>query len=61
MVRVHLTVTDGRGQTGESGIVELALPQRNFNHPVARAIVEQRQKIATPSAAGRAEVAWPRD
>jgi len=57
VVRVHLTVTDGREQTGESGIVELALPERIFNHPVARAIVEQRKKLATPTAAVRAEVA----
>ena len=57
VVRVHLTVMDGRGQTGESGTVELALPERIFNHPVARAIVEQRKKLATPSAAVRAEVA----
>ncbi len=57
VVRVRLRVTDGRGQAGESGIVELALPERIFNHPVARAIIEQRKKLATPSAAVRAEVA----
>ncbi len=57
VVRVRLRVTDGRGQVGESGTVELALPERIFNHPVARAIVEQRKKLATPSAAVRAEVA----
>jgi uncharacterized protein (TIGR02302 family) len=56
LVRLHLEATDGRDQTGTSGIIELALPERIFNHPVARAIIEQRKKLVTPTKAVRAEV-----
>lgn len=48
-VLVKLRVKDGRGQTGESDIVGLVLPERIFNHPVARAIVDERKKLSSPS------------
>ena len=48
-VLVKLRVKDGRGQSGESDVVGLILPERIFNHPVARAIVEERKKLSSPS------------
>ncbi len=44
-VRLTLSATDGAGQTGESDPVEFVLPEREFNHPVARAIIEQRRSL----------------
>jgi uncharacterized protein (TIGR02302 family) len=48
-VLVKLRVKDGRGQEGESDVVGLVLPERIFNHPVARAIVDERRKLSSPS------------
>ncbi len=48
-VQVHLQATDARGQTGDSDAVTLQLPERTFNHPVARAIIAQRKRLAAPS------------
>ena len=48
-VLVKLQVKDGRGQEGESDVVGLVLPERIFNHPVARAIVDERRKLSSPS------------
>lgn len=53
---VQLEAVDGRGQKGLSDDVAMLLPQRAFNHPVARAIVEQRRKLVTPSLIVRADV-----
>lgn len=36
---------DGAGQTGTSEPVRIILPERQFTHPVARAIVEERKKL----------------
>ncbi len=44
-VTLNLTATDGAGQTGQSEEFPLLLPERIFNHPVARAIIEQRKKL----------------
>ena len=46
----RLEATDGRGQVGVSDDLKFLLPQRTFNHPVARALVEQRRRLsdATP-------------
>jgi len=44
-VTVRLTATDGAGQTGASEDFPMVLPERVFNHPVARAIVEERKKL----------------
>ncbi|HYG86531.1 MAG TPA: TIGR02302 family protein [Azospirillum sp.] len=44
-VTLRLTATDGAGQTGQSEEFPMLLPERVFNHPVARAIVEERKKL----------------
>ncbi len=45
-VEIRLEAADGIEQTGFSEVRELILPTRNFTHPVARAIVEQRRLLA---------------
>ena len=45
-VEVKLEAVDGLEQTGFSDGLEFVLPTRNFTHPVARAIVEQRRLLA---------------
>jgi len=45
-VRMRLVARDESGQTGESETIELSLPQRLFVDPMARALVEQRRKLA---------------
>ncbi len=57
-VMIRLKAADGIGQTAFSGDVGLILPEREFRHPVARAIIEQRKRLTTeperrPSIAGR--------
>lgn len=44
-VTVRLTATDGAGQTGHSEDFAMVLPERQFTHPVARAIVEERKTL----------------
>ena len=44
-VTLRLTALDGAGQTGSTEDVAMVLPERVFNHPVARAIVEERKKL----------------
>src|ERR1700736_3257631 len=44
-VEIHLAATDALGQTGESAPVRLVLPERTFNHPIARAIIDQRKEM----------------
>jgi uncharacterized protein (TIGR02302 family) len=48
VVLVELQVLDARGQAGESGAVKVVLPERVFNHPVARAIVGARKMLNKP-------------
>ncbi|MBM3952922.1 MAG: TIGR02302 family protein [Rhodospirillales bacterium] len=48
-VTVRLEATDARGQTGVSDAVPAVLPERFFNHPVARALAEQRKRLLDPS------------
>lgn len=55
-VDIRLTATDGRGQTGQTDRLAVLLPERSFNHPVAREIIEQRRVLAL-SPASRREVA----
>jgi uncharacterized protein (TIGR02302 family) len=57
-VEIRLVATDALGQTGESEPVRTALPERAFNHPVARAIIDQRRELAKDpaSAAAVAEI-----
>src|SRR6185436_458184 len=45
-VRITLVAKDEAGQEGRSDPVEVVLPVRNFNDPLARAIVEQRANLA---------------
>ncbi len=47
MVDAHLEARDGAGQTGISETVTFRLPERVFTDPLARALIEQRQALAT--------------
>ena len=44
-VQIQLTARDGRGQQGMSGAISMTLPERVFNHPVARAVIELRKQL----------------
>ncbi|MFQ5775680.1 MAG: TIGR02302 family protein [Kiloniellaceae bacterium] len=44
-VTIRLVAEDAVGQRGESGAVRTVLPERIFNHPVARALVELRKQL----------------
>src|SRR5690606_9939155 len=44
--RLRLVARDQIGQTGASDEITLTLPERKFRHPVARAVIEQRKKLA---------------
>jgi uncharacterized protein (TIGR02302 family) len=48
-VEAQLVARDARGQTGKSEALTIVLPERIFNHPVARAVVAERKKLAAPS------------
>jgi uncharacterized protein (TIGR02302 family) len=53
-VTLTLIATDSIGQTGQSEPAKLTLPERRFKHPVARAIIEQRKRLAKePEAAAQ--------
>jgi uncharacterized protein (TIGR02302 family) len=58
---VTLEATDGAGQKGVSAPVRFRLPARIFTDPLARALIEQRQDLASSGAAGRARVAQTLD
>jgi uncharacterized protein (TIGR02302 family) len=45
-VDIRLRATDALGQVGESEPARFTLPERAFQHPVARAIVAQRKNLA---------------
>lgn len=45
-VRVRLVARDAVEQTGWSGEARLVLPERTFRHPVAKAIVAERRRLA---------------
>jgi len=45
-VEIRLVATDALGQTGESAPAPMTLPERTFNHPIARAIIDQRKELA---------------
>lgn len=58
MVDAHLEARDGAGQIGMSKTVTFRLPERVFTDPLARALIEQRQSLATSvDRAGRRAVA----
>jgi uncharacterized protein (TIGR02302 family) len=44
-VEIRLVATDALGQPGESEPVRITLPERKFEHPIARAIVDQRKEL----------------
>ena len=44
-VGITLSARDALGQIGQSDTVETVLPERIFNHPVARALVELRKQL----------------
>lgn len=44
-VQMWLEAKDVAGQTGRSEAIEIVLPQRRFDNPVARAVIEQRRKL----------------
>src|SRR3546814_7071177 len=46
-VEIQLHATDTAGQTGESKAIRAILPERIFNHPVARAVVAERDRKST--------------
>lgn len=46
-VEITLAARDEAGQEGVSEPVRMTLPERHFNHPVARAIVAQRKRLVT--------------
>src|ERR1700730_12448372 len=46
-VEIRLVATDALGQTGEGEPFRMKLPERKFEHPVARAIIDQRKELAT--------------
>ena len=56
MVQAHLEARDAIGQKGVSGTVNFRLPARVFTDPLARALIEQRQNLATLDAGGRRTV-----
>lgn len=45
-VRIVLVAVDAAGQEGRSQPLTLKLPERKFEHPVAKAIIEQRKDLA---------------
>jgi len=45
-VIIELVVKDALNQTNKSELVRMVLPERTFVHPVARAIIEQRKRLA---------------
>ena len=57
LVDAHLEARDAAGQTGKSATVTFRLPARVFTDPLARALIEQRQNLATSDTAGRRTVA----
>jgi uncharacterized protein (TIGR02302 family) len=50
-VTVRLEATDARGQVGTSDAVAAFLPERFFNHPVARSLAGLRKRLLDPSPA----------
>jgi len=55
-VLIELQAIDARGQAGTSDAIKTVLPERIFNHPVARALVEARKQLNDPEPAVVAEV-----
>jgi uncharacterized protein (TIGR02302 family) len=60
-VKLQLSARDGRKQEGRSEIVELAMPERLFTHPVAKEIIEQRKKLVAGTDDVRGDVSTSLD
>jgi uncharacterized protein (TIGR02302 family) len=56
-VELRAVARDALGQVGASAPVAMTLPERKFYHPVARAIIEQRKRLAKDSGASALMVA----
>jgi uncharacterized protein (TIGR02302 family) len=56
-VELRAVARDALGQIGASAPVAMTLPERKFYHPVARAIIEQRKRLAQDSGASALVVA----
>jgi uncharacterized protein (TIGR02302 family) len=56
-VNLQLVAQDGVGQHGVSKSVQVVLPEREFAHPIARAIIDQRRRLALYPEENRARVA----
>ena len=61
LVDARLEARDATGQSALSKTITFRLPARVFTDPLARALVEQRQNLATSDAAGRRRVATALD
>jgi tetratricopeptide (TPR) repeat protein len=55
-VDITLEAADAAGQTATSNTVVFRLPQRSFTDPLARALIEQRQNLASLGEAARGKV-----
>ncbi len=49
-VAVSLEATDAIGQIGRSGVLTMVLPERPFNHPVAKQLIQYRKQLFRASA-----------
>jgi uncharacterized protein (TIGR02302 family) len=56
-VELRAVARDALGQIGASAPVAMTLPERKFFHPVARAIIEQRKRLAKDAGASALPVA----
>jgi uncharacterized protein (TIGR02302 family) len=56
-VELRAVARDALGQIGASAPVAMTLPERKFYHPVARAIIEQRKRLAQDAGASALLVA----
>ncbi len=56
-VRMRLEAADAAGQVGRSDVVETILPERQFSHPVARAVIAERKQLVEDSREVRERVA----
>jgi uncharacterized protein (TIGR02302 family) len=56
-VELRAVARDAMGQIGASAPVGMTLPERKFYHPVARAIIEQRKRLAQDSGSNALAVA----
>jgi uncharacterized protein (TIGR02302 family) len=55
-VEIYLEARDQAGQTGRSDRRRITLPERAFNNPVARAIIEQRRTLVADPRGSRRQV-----